>query len=248
MCCVYRKWEGKGIGMATLVNLALENRIDLPTYRIYGEEVCLILKAGPLLGEPMKATLAGFDAYIEQKNGGALSDEQALVLAYLMKSEEANRRQHYSILLTPDNNHFGELLKLEQAGLIQKHPRSTAIYQIYVADRVLMQADYRAELEALFGELLSTFDPTTRDCLSVMYRRGQFSRIKQVTAKMAAFAIWYSTEGRREDIRGFDRFYRKIRQTFKNMEEAGLIIRSEGPKRVGYRLNPDYRAPEMLAQ
>ena len=27
---VYRKWEGKGVGMATLVNLCLENRIDLP--------------------------------------------------------------------------------------------------------------------------------------------------------------------------------------------------------------------------
>ena len=48
---VYRKWEGRGIGMATLVNLCLENRIDLPFYRIYTEEVRLYLSAGKLLDE-----------------------------------------------------------------------------------------------------------------------------------------------------------------------------------------------------
>lgn len=245
---VYRKWEGKGIGMATLVNLALENRIDLPTYRIYGEEVCLILKAGPLMGESMKTMFAGFDAYIEQKNGGALTDEQALVIAYLMKSEEANRRQHYSILLTPDNNHFEQLLRLEQAGLIEKHERSSALYPVYLADRVLMQTDYRSELEALFRESLSTFDATTRDCLNVLYRHGEFSQTKQVTAKMAAFAIWYATKGVREDIREFDRFYRKIRHIFKKLEEAGYIVRSDGSSRLGYRLNSSYQPRELLVQ
>ena len=51
---VYRKWEGRGIGMATLVNLCLQNRIDLPYYRIDSEEVCLHLCASKLLDERME--------------------------------------------------------------------------------------------------------------------------------------------------------------------------------------------------
>ena len=71
---VYRKWEGRGIGMATLVNLCLENQIDLPTYRIHSEEVTLFLNAGPLVGKRMETRLASFDAYIADKLGGPLSD------------------------------------------------------------------------------------------------------------------------------------------------------------------------------
>ncbi len=51
---VYRKWEGRGIGMATLVNLCLENQIDLPYYRFFSQEVCLHLCAGRLVDERMK--------------------------------------------------------------------------------------------------------------------------------------------------------------------------------------------------
>jgi ATP-dependent DNA helicase RecG len=40
---VYSKWEGQGIGMATLVNLALENQIDVPYYELKGDEVRLTL-------------------------------------------------------------------------------------------------------------------------------------------------------------------------------------------------------------
>jgi len=110
----------------------------------------------------------------------------------------------------------------------------------------LMQSDYRAELEALFREPLSTLDATTRDCLNVLYRHGEYSRTKQVTAKTAAFSIWYATKGVREDIREFDRFYRKIRHIFKKLEEAHYIIRSGGPSRLGYRLNPDYQPRGLL--
>ena len=77
---VYRKWEGRGIGMATLVNLCLANRIDLPYYRIYSEEVSLHLTAGKLLDERMERLFESFDQHIAaQLNGGSLTDEQKLV-------------------------------------------------------------------------------------------------------------------------------------------------------------------------
>jgi predicted HTH transcriptional regulator len=43
---VYRKWEGRWIGMATLVNLCLQDEIDLPYYRLHQDEVRLFVCAG----------------------------------------------------------------------------------------------------------------------------------------------------------------------------------------------------------
>lgn len=62
---VYRKWEGRAIGMATLVNLCLQNQIDLPFYRMFSEEVCLYLSAGKLLDERMERFFQSLDGHIE---------------------------------------------------------------------------------------------------------------------------------------------------------------------------------------
>ena len=149
---VYRKWEGRGIGMATLVNLCLENQIDLPYYRLFSEEVGLYLCAGKLLDERMEHLFQSFDEHIETRlQGSEPSEEQKLVLSYLIKSERANERLGYTILLTPDNNHFAALLALEKSGLIEKHSLSTSNYPVYVADRVLMARGYVRELRELFG-------------------------------------------------------------------------------------------------
>jgi predicted HTH transcriptional regulator len=237
---VYRKWEGKGIGMATLVNLCLENKIDLPTYRFYSEEVCLCLNAGPLCGDSMQQYLASFDAYIETKLGCALTESQKLVLSYLIKSERANRSHFHTILLTPDNNHFEQLLALEQAELIHKHQRSTSIHPIYVVDRVLMQDGYRQELQALFGEtLLAALEPVSRRCLDVLYRNERYSKSQAVTAKMAAFSLWYEEKGALQDIKAFDAFYRKVRYAFNKLEKGELILKPL-PNARGFALNEDY--------
>jgi len=68
---VFRKWERRGIGIATLIDLCLENRIDLPYYRIYTEEVCLYLNAGKLVGERMERLFTAFDASISERLDGA---------------------------------------------------------------------------------------------------------------------------------------------------------------------------------
>jgi predicted HTH transcriptional regulator len=242
---VYRKWEGRGIGMATLVNLCLENRLDLPYYRIYTEEVCLHLCAGRLLDERMERLFQSFDQRIEDLlQGAAPTEEQKLVLAYLIKSEWANENLGYTILLTPDNNHFSALKGLEKAGLISKHPHSTAAYPIYIADRALVQRDYIKELRALFGNGFDELDVTSKRALSVVYRHNHFSKVKPVSAKQAAFALWFERGGAEGDIRQFDTFYRKVRNTFNKVAKAGFVLKVEGTR--GYVLRSDFLATHLL--
>lgn len=243
---VYRKWEGRGIGMATLVNLCLENRIDLPYYRIYTEEVCLHLCAGRLVGERMERLFQSFDRHIEERlEGVAPTEEQKLVLAYLIKSEWVNEELGYTILLTPDNNHFSALRVLEKAKLISKHALSTAAYPIYIADRVLVQRSYISELRELFGEDgFDGLDATAKGALGVVYRHNRFSSVRHVSAKQTAFALWYDRAGSEGDIKEFDAFYRKVRNTFNKIERSGFVAKVEGTR--GYVLRTDYKETHLL--
>ena len=242
---VYRKWEGRGIGMATLVNLCLENRIDLPYYRIYSEEVCLHLCAGKLLDDHIERLLASFDRHITTKlDGISLTEEQKLVLAYLIKSEWANEQLGYTILLTPDNNHFAALSALEKAGLIARHVLSTPAYPIYIADRHLVQRSYLKELRALFGEAFESLDETARDALGVVYRHNRFSKTKSVSAKQAAFALWYKRRAPEGDIKEFDTFYRKVRNIFNKLQKAGFVEKVESTR--GYELRGDFLASRLF--
>ena len=235
---VYRKWEARGIGMATLVNLCLENQIDLPTYRIHSEEVTLFVNAGPLVGERMKARLDSFDAYIADKLAGPLSAEQTRVLAYLMKAEWANERHHYTILLTPDNNHFEQLIVLERAGLIYQHERSTPTQPIFVADRVLMQVDYRPELEALFGHL-SRLGPLARRCLNVMWRCERFASRKAMSEPEVILALWHE-RGTMQDAAEFADHVRQVMDAFERLTEEEFIVPDS--ERSGFVLN----TPEIV--
>lgn len=242
---VYRKWEGRGIGMATLVNLCLDNRIDLPFYRVYTEEVCLYLRAGRLVGERMDRLFQSFDRYItERLEGETLSDEQKLVLAYLIKSEWANEQLGYTILLTPDNNHFTALRRLEQVGLISKHSLSTAAYPIYIADRTLVQRTYTRELRELFGDAFNELDETARAALGVVYRHNQFSNIRHVSAKQTAFSLWYEQGGVENNIKEFDVFYRKLRNIFNKVERDGFVAKVDGTR--GYVLRRDFLETHLV--
>lgn len=235
---VYRKWEGRGIGMATLVNLCLRNELDLPFYRLFSEEVCLHLCAGRLLDERMERLFQSFDGHIEAKmQGNPLNQEQKLVLSYLMKSEWANNELRYTILLTPDNNHFGALLGLERAGLIQKHPGGTATYPVYVADRVLMGRGYLPELRAMFGPGFDALDAFLKEVLGVVYRFSNFSKARTVSAKQASFSLWYERGGAPGDIEQFDAFYRKVRSAFNRLEKAQFVVKTPGTRTRGYLLN-----------
>jgi len=242
---VYRKWEGRGIGMATLVNLCLENQIDLPYYRLFSEEVSLHICAGRLLDERMERLFQSFDGHLENKlQGNELNEEQKLVLSYLIKSEWANEQLGYTILLTPDNNHFSALIALEKSGLIQKHPLSTTTYPVYVVDRVLMTKNYLAELRVLFGPGFDALDGLLKDVLGVIYRFNLFSKAKMVSAKQASFALWFEAGNASDDIKEFDAFYRKVRRAFNKLDDGGFIAKKAETR--GYLLKSDFLASHLV--
>lgn len=242
---VYRKWEGRGIGMATLVNLCLDNRIDLPFYRVYTEEVCLFLRAGRLVGERMERLFQSFDRYItERLEGATLAEEQKLVLAYLIKSEWTNELLGYTILLTPDNNHYTVLRGLEQVGLITRHPLGTAAHPVYIADRVLVQRTYTRELRELFGDAFDELHETAKAALGVVYRHNQFSKIRHVSAKQTAFALWYEQGGIEKNIKEFDAFYRKLRNIFNKLERDGFVEKVDGTR--GYVLRRNFLETHLV--
>lgn len=232
---VFRKWEGRGIGMATMVNLCLQNDIDLPYYLFGTEEVTLHVCSGQLLDDRMNGLFQSYDGYIGEKlNGGELTEPQRCVLAYLIKSELANEQARYTILLTPDNNHFNELAALERAGLISKHEKSTASHPIFVVDRPLMRKDFFLELRSRLGMRFDLLDQLAKEVLSVVYRFNHFSRARAVSAKQVSYDLW-ATRGEADDIKAFDAFYRKVRRTFNDLVEEGFLRKAPELRRFGGR-------------
>ena len=236
---VYRKWEGRGIGMSTLVNLSLENKLNLPYFKLKSDEVTLVLQAGELVDARMQEIFESRDAYIAKRLGSfaELTGEMRAVLSYLIKSEWANQQGRYCVLLTPDNNHEQGIRALETAELIRRDERSSTLYPIYIVDRNLISDDFEAELRLRFGKTFDDLSLLWRRALVVIYRYNQFNSKRTVSAKQASFAIWATEENDQANIRGFDHFYRSVRRVFNQLESAGFIEKEAGSKSSGYVLS-----------
>ena len=245
---VYRKWEGRGIGMSTLVNLCLDNRLNLPYFRFKSDEVTLVLQAGELLDARMTTLFESRDAYIAKKLGSfeELTTEKKSVLAYLIKSEWANADGKYCVLLTPDNNHGQAIRILEAAGLILRDLRSPDLYPVYVADRELMSDNFELELREIFGTVFDEVPLPWRQVLTVIYSYTQFSSKQAVSAKQASYALWAAENGSQSDIKAFDLFYRNIRRIFNQLEKQAFIERGTGKPGSGYTLIANFKNTQTL--
>ncbi len=223
---VFEKWEGKGIGMAMLTHECLANKIDLPYYRFHDpNDISLFIPKGRLVDAEIQARFDGFSGFIErQLNGELPTDEQKLVLAYFYKSELANRHYRYTILLTPDNNHFNAILGLEQAGLLVKHELS-GLYPVYIVHRVLTMQKFTDELRQLFGGHYDALSNDARQVLDVIYQYNTFGKIKTVSANLVGNFLYYRQHKAVTDVRDYDGFKRKIRKTFNDLEKNELIVR-----------------------
>ena len=260
---LHSKWEGKGIGMSDLVNSALANQIDLPYYLFHSaDELSLCIPSGQLLDEGVRAWLDLTDGLIAQKTANRqLTDEQQIVLAYLLKSEQANRIGRYTIALTPSNNHFGAIAALKTTGLITLHQASDRFREVYLVCRELASEDYHRELRRLFGADFDHLDPLAAYTLNMIAVAEKFSRAGGLNAKqvMRLLKTRMPEEYRK---RGEDEFYRAIRYRIERLAPDKKTLDPKGeiewrstpdkmlsilgpPNRPLFRLNRSYQ-PSML--
>jgi hypothetical protein len=209
---LHSKWEGKGIGMSDLVNYALGNRIDVPHYLFHSPvELSLCIPAGQVLDEAMEAWLELMDGLIVQRTGNrSLNDEQRIVLAYLLKSEQLNRLGRYTLALTPGNNHFSAIDALRSWNLIQLHPSSDRFREVYLVCRELANGDYMRELRDLLGGDFDNLDALGQQTLNMILLAEKFSRSGGLNAKQVSRLL----KNRMPDEyrkRGEGEFYRAIR-------------------------------------
>lgn len=245
----FDRWEGKGWGMSSLTNMALENQVDLPYYILYAEQdVGLFIPKGKVLNEEMKWWIKSFEGYIYKKaNGRELNEEQLTALAYFFKSERTNKAERYTIALTPDNNHFSVIADLEAWGLIQKHPNSPKLYPIYLVDRVLTKFDFIEELRSLFGGSYDNLKQELKEVLNVIYHFNQFGKsIKDPSASQIGNFLFFRKHQTVADVELFNEFKRKIRRHVNNLVKNEFLLKSgEGPK-SSHILNHNFNRTNSL--
>jgi len=241
---VFDKWEGKSRGMSNLVNEALENKIDLPYYRFYSkDDLGLFIQKGKLIDENFLNFINSFDLFIETRlNGSKLTDNEIAVLAYLYKSEKANLLYRHTILLTPDNNHFNAINRLEKSGLIYKHPESPNLYPVYLLNREMMREDYISELRAIFGADFDDLPELTKQALSLIYQVNNYSKNKSLSATQAGRLLYYKTNLPLNDIKEFDNFKRKVYSIFRKLVSNNFLRMDN----KNYFINTDFKRKPSL--
>lgn len=238
----YRRWEGRGLGMATLTNYALENRIDVPYYRLYNEnEVGTFIQQGKVLDASMETWLKTFEKYIyEATRGNGLSKEEKIVLAYLHKSELLNSKELYTINLTPDNNHFAAINSLLDYELIEEVDVNNRYVKLYKVNDTLKKADFSSELLDIFGDAYKELNKDYKDVLQTLYLLSNYSMTNAIKAGTISTYIYEKTHTAEQyDIREIDTFARKVRNIVNTLLRKNLIRRKVG-NNSGYEINADF--------
>lgn len=244
----FDRWEGRGIGMASLTNASLDNQIGVPYYIFHSEhDISLFIPKGKTLDDKMEQWLNSFSGYLLKKlDGKELSLEEKMVLCYFYQSELLNRLERYTILLTQDNNHFVVIDGLESKGLIYRHPRSPDIFPVYFVDRTLVQTDFTKQLRQLFGKGYDDLKNDYKDVLQAIYQHNNYSLQQVVSAKATGNFLYLRQYPVVTDIRDYDNFRRRVRNIFNQLEKKGFITRQDG-KKPEYILNPNYeRKPSLF--
>ena len=246
---VYKRWEGRGIGMATLINFALNNQIDIPYYRIYSrDEIGLFIQKGKILDENIVNWLRSFDKYIKKKNNGIeLTETQQTVLAYIYKSENLNAIERYTINLSPDNNHFDVINDLCTWKLINPLPQSTPELQLFGVDPILKKEDFTTELRLIFGGGYDTLSSSLKDILQAIFLHNEYSTVTEISANYIGNFLYLKPRKLLQiDLKEFGNFKRKVRNEINKLEHGKFIVRKcEG--KPNYEINKTYqRTPSLF--
>ncbi len=245
-------WEGRGKGLSSLIDACLDNEIDVPYYILSVEEVKLFIPKGQVYDENMKTWLDSFAGYLHRKAKNDLSESEKILLAFFRKSEDLNNQEKYTILITPDNNHSGDIAQLEKKGLIIKNHESPELYPIYQVDRTLMRTDFSEELIKIYDRDWNYLKTDYQNVLQAIYQHNTFGFSSEiVSANSIGTYLFYKKESKVLNIQEFDNFKRKIRNIFNQLEVKKFIIRKSGKtKEEGgkpdFVINNNYQPTNML--
>ncbi|MCH8553898.1 MAG: putative DNA binding domain-containing protein [Schleiferiaceae bacterium] len=219
---VFDKIENQGRGMASLVNGALENKIDLPYYDIKDEMISLIIPTGKLVDDFINTWLKGFEKYIELKIKAKLTYEHKAVLAYFYKSELQNRKRYFTILLSESNNHFEVIDELRRNGLLYEHEASTEQTPIYVLDRVLVKTDFRDELTEKMGLTFIGLEQVAKEILNLTYL---FTKYNDQALKAAEITpeVYRRIHGGEVVGQTYESLGRKVRAVCNQLVKEGVL-------------------------
>jgi hypothetical protein len=238
----FDRWEGKGWGMSSLTNLALDNEVDLSYYVLYtAQDIGLVIPKGKILDDEIEWWLRSFGGYIFRRtNGRDLSDEQETVLAYFYKSQRLNKLERYTIALTPDNNHFAVIAELEKWGLIFKHPDSPTLYPIYLVDKTMSKFDFTDELRQIYGGAYDNIGYDHKDTLSAIYHFNKFGKnIKDINAAQVGDFLYFRKNQKIADVKNYNEYKRKIRRIINSLTARDYLIKSS-ESRPSYIINENY--------
>lgn len=236
---VFDKIESQGRGMASLINFAIENTVDLPYYEIKDNTIILKIPSGKLVDEEIETWINGFKKYITDQLGKDWHKEHIQVLAYLYKSEKLNRKRYFTILLSEANNHYDVIEDLKKSKLIYEHPQSTENAPVYIVDRVLTKTEFGEEITTIIGEDYRSFDSDAKKILDILYRFTRYNNeaLKPVDITPEVYRSKYAVK--EIDPQKYESLGRKVRRLCSELCNKEQILVQNDKKE--YSFNFDYK-------
>lgn len=242
----FDRWEGKGKGLASLTDACLENTIDLPYYSLMTDEIKLFIPKGKIYDDAMEIWLDSFSGFILELYGKPLVEEEKIILSYFYKSERKNRLDHYTVILTSDNNHKNIIADLEEKGLLFKNLESPLLYPVYLVHRTLIKSDFTQEVTEIFGNQFSLLQTDYRKVISAIFQHNKYADNRMLISANSIGSFLYLQENIIiDDLKHYEIYKRKIRNIFNQLENKGFILRKdrkskeEGGK-PDFKINTDF--------
>lgn len=225
----FNYWEGKGRGLTSLIDACLDNIIDVPYYILTQDEIKLFIPKGKVCDDAMNQWFKSFSGYLLRKLDRELSEEEKIMLSFFRKSEDLNRLEQYTILLTMDNNHKEVIAFLEEKNLIFKDPQSPEIYPIYRIDRTLLKTHFNDELKEIFGGDWINFKSDYQETLNAIYAHQTYGDSSESISANSIGTFMYSLKHKEvTDLNDYENYKRKVRNLFNQLEQKQLIVRKDG--------------------
>ncbi|MBX7162312.1 MAG: putative DNA binding domain-containing protein [Saprospiraceae bacterium] len=224
----FDKIESQGIGMATLVSVCLENQIDVPYYDLsVPDTISLVIPSGKLMDDETQRWMNSFYGYLSDKLEGKITQEHELVLAYLLKSERLNQKRHYTILLSPSNNHFDVLSDLKQSGLVIEHPEASSEQTpVYVLDKELTIVDFSKQIEKQTGKSLTGLDEAYKRVLNIVYRYNHYNN-QSIKPNIITPELYSQLHGKEIVPTTYESLGRKVRKICGDLLKADILSKKD---------------------